>query len=393
MGTLTTSRGSEPAKKSLRARTFGLLSSAPPTQCGLATFSTALGKSLVRQGAAVGVVRVLDAPEAYSATDLPLIGELMASDPSSSNRVVRALNRCDAVFVQHEYGLYGGRDGSDILEVLERVHVPVIATLHTVLAAPTANQRWVLNEVLRIADAVIVMTDGAEVILRSTYDVGATTVSMIPHGAAVGPPSTPIAHGARPTFLTWGLIGPGKGIQWVIDALVSLRDLDPAPLYVVAGQTHPKVLAREGDAYRESLVERVARNDVGDLVEFDNSYRDLSSLTDLIASADAVILPYDSKDQATSGVLVDAVAAGKPVIATAFPHAIELLSDGAGIVIAQGDVAALSEAMRRVASNPAATAEMSARAAQLAPGLSWDAVGRQYRGVAARLLDRVKIVA
>jgi polysaccharide biosynthesis protein PslF len=393
MGSLTTSRTTDHPSGSSRTITFGLLSSAPPTQCGLATFSTALGLSLVRQGAHVGVVRVLDAPEGPTTSALPVIGELVATDPTSIARVVNVLNAYDAVFVQHEYGLYGGRDGADVLKVLERLHVPVVVTLHTVLSAPTAHQRWVLNAVIRSADAVVVMTDKAEVILRDHYDVGTTQVSVIPHGAAIGLPATPIAHGARPTMLTWGLIGPGKGIQWVIDALMSLRDLDPAPLYVIAGQTHPKVFARDGDAYRESLVARVARNGVANMVEFDNSYRDLGSLTDLIASADVVILPYDSKDQATSGVLVDAVAAGKPVIATAFPHAIELLSNGAGIVITQGDVAALSASIRRIVTDPQAAAAMSARAAQLAPGLSWDAVGRQYRGVAARLLDRVRVVA
>lgn len=387
------SRGADPTKATPRAINFGLLSSSPPTQCGLATFSTALGKSLVRQGAGVGVVRVLDVPEEPSTSVLPLIGELVASDPSSIRRVVRALNQCDAVFVQHEYGLYGGRDGSDILQVLDRLRGPVVVTLHTVLSAPSAHQRWVLNAVMRRADAIVVMTDKAEVILRATYDVGTTVVTVIPHGAAIGPATSSQAPGARPTLLTWGLIGPGKGIQWVIDALASLGDLDPTPLYIIAGQTHPKVLARDGDAYRQSLIERVARNGVGDMVEFDNSYRELSSLTELIASADVVILPYDSKDQATSGVLVDAVAAGKPVIATAFPHAIELLSGGAGIVIQQGDVAALSGAIRRVVTDPKAAADMGAHAARLAPGHSWDAVGRQYRVLATALLHQVRVVA
>ncbi len=194
-------------------------------------------------------------------------------------------------------------------------------------------------------------------------------------------------------MLTWGLIGPGKGIQHVIDALAELKDLDPAPIYVIAGQTHPKVLAYEGDVYRQSLIRRVAEKGVGQMVHFDNSYRNLSSLGELIGEADVVILPYDSRDQATSGVLVDAVAAGRPVISTAFPHAVELLGTGAGLIVAHEDPRAMGEAIRRVVTDARLAADMAAEARRIAPGLSWDAVARQYRSLASRVLARVGAVA
>jgi polysaccharide biosynthesis protein PslF len=372
------------------ASTFGILSSAPPTPCGLATFSTALGRSLERQGVGVGIARVVDAPEGPPTPVLAHLGDLVASDPTSTSRVVDALNGCDAVFIQHEYGLYGGLDGSDVLRVLGGLEVPVVATLHTVLSRPTAHQRRVLNRVLRRADAVVVMTDKAETILRATNDVGGTPVWVIPHGAALGP-AAPRAPHERPVLLTWGLIGPGKGIQWVIDALVDLGDLDPAPLYVIAGRTHPKVLAHEGDVYRDSLIRRVDERGVGHMVHFDNSYRTLESLSELISDSDVVVLPYDSRDQATSGVLVDAVAAGRPVVATAFPHAIELLSSGAGIVVDQGDVGALSAAIRRIVTDDRLAAAMGAEAHKIAPGLSWDAVGSQYLALANQLLRSARV--
>ncbi|MDE3065439.1 MAG: glycosyltransferase [Acidobacteriota bacterium] len=384
--------GGQGAAGDSRVTSFGFLSSAPPTPCGLATFSAALGSSLAQQGSRVGIVRVLDAPEGPSTSPVPVIADMVAGDRTSIERAVGALNECDVAFVQHEYGLYGGPDGSDVLQVISGLAVPVVVTLHTILSKPTPHQRRVLNRVIDRADAVVVMTDRAETILRATNDVGDPPVAVIPHGAAVSPPSPRAPH-ERPVVLTWGLIGPGKGIQWVIDALVDLRDVEPAPLYVIAGQTHPKVLAHEGDAYRESLVRRVAENSVGHMVRFDNSYRELAALNELIASADVVVLPYDSRDQATSGVLVDAVAAGRPVIATAFPHAIELLGSGAGIVVEQGDVPALSDAIRRVVTDADAAAQMSAEAAKIAPGLSWDAVGRQYHALAGRLLHRAKVVA
>ena len=153
-------------------------------------------------------------------------------------------------------------------------------------------------------------------------------------------------------LLTWGLLGPGKGIEWAIDAMAMLDDVRPRPAYLVAGATHPKVRARDGEAYREMLVRRSWRTGAARAVSFDDSYRDLPALTRLIGASDLVILPYDSDDQVTSGVLVDAVASGRPVIATAFPHAVELLGGGAGVVVPQRDAAAIADVVRGVVDHP-----------------------------------------
>ena len=371
---------------------IGFLSSAPPTPCGIATFTSALGEVLTKRSFDVTVVRVLDEPESAE-SDPAVIGELIGSDPSTIGGAVRALNECDLAIIQHEYGLYGGSDGSDVLEVLGALKVPSIAVLHTVLSHPSPHQVEVLNAVIRRSSAVVVMTASAEATLRSVNDVGTTPLSVIAHGAALGRPTSHGLDGARPLLLTWGLLGPGKGVQWVIDALISLRDLQPQPHYLIAGRTHPKVLAHQGDLYRESLEQRVVANGVQNLVEFDNSYRDLPSLNLLIESATVVLLPYDSHDQATSGVLVDAIAAGRPVIATAFPHAVELLSTGAGIVVPHGDVDALSIALRRTLTEPGLLEEMTSEARRLAPGLGWGGVAVQYQELINRILQRVTIEA
>lgn len=365
---------------------YGFLSSAPPTPCGLATFTAALGSTLTDLGAEVSLVQVLDTPEAASTSRLPVIGQLVASDPSSIERATAALNSCDVVVIQHEYGLYGGRDGDDVLKVIDGLYVPRIAILHTVLTKPTSHQLEVLNAVIEGVDVVVVMTRGAATTLSRLYDVGRTPVEVIPHGARVNSSLYVRRGSARPKILTWGLIGPGKGIEWVIDAMVGLKDLRPRPVYVVAGRTHPKVLAHQGDGYRRSLIQRVATNGVGEMVQFDNSYRDLSSLNRLIESADVVVLPYDSMDQATSGVLVDAIAAGRPVVATDFPHATELLATGAGITVAHKDAAALTRALRRVLSDTKVAADMAREARLLASGLSWRAVAVQFQATADRLL-------
>ena len=374
-----------------RGVTYGILSSAPPTPCGIATFSTALGHALTRQGIKVRLVRVLDTPDLQSASPFDVAGELIANEPGSLEGAVRALNSCSAAVIQHEYGLFGGADGSDVIRVLDGLFVPVVAILHTVLQSPTQHQLEVLNSLIGRVDRVVVMTSAAEETLRRVNDVGSTIVEVIPHGAAVFGHHKPARRTSAPLLLTWGLIGPGKGIEWMIDALVGLRDLRPQPHYVVAGRTHPKVFAREGDVYRRSLEARARFNGVEGMVTFDNSYRDLDSLGALIGSADVVVLPYDSSDQATSGVLVDAIAAGRPVIATDFPHSRELLASGAGLVVAHRDPDALARALRRVLTDARLAGSMAAEARSIAPSLGWDHVAQQYRGLVTRISPRLSV--
>jgi glycosyltransferase involved in cell wall biosynthesis len=188
-------------------------------------------------------------------------------------------------------------------------------------------------------------------------------------------------------------LGPGKGIEWVIEAMVDLVDLLPTPRYVIAGRTHPKVLAREGERYREGLILKVDDLGLSQIVSFDNSYRDLLSLTTLIASADVVVLPYDSKDQATSGVLVDAIAAGRPVVATSFPHANELLGSGAGIIVNRKDAHAIASALREIISDPDLADRMAREARRLAEGLSWESVAKQYIAMNEVLFKRLDVPA
>lgn len=363
-----------------------MLTTFPPTECGIATFSAALTSGLVAAGATVDVVRLGARPPVED----PSVAAAWEGDRAGTAAAVAALNRTDVVVVQHEYGIYPGPDGDGVLDVLAGVRVPVIVVAHTVLARPTAGQRRVLEAVCAAADAVVVMTDRGRKRLVEDYDVDPRRITTIPHGAAVLlTPRAPRPPGGDrpPRLLTWGLLGPGKGIEWAVDAMAQLTDLRPAPTYLVAGATHPKVVARHGEAYREALVARATRAGLAEVVAFDDTYRDLAALTRLIATADLVVLPYDSPDQVTSGVLVDAVAAGRPVVSTAFPHAVELLATGAGIVVPQRDPAALAAAVRRVLTDPDLAATMAAEARRLAPALSWEAVSLQYAELGGRLLD------
>lgn len=376
-----------------RPVSYGILSSGAPTVCGLATFTAALGRELERKGNVVSLVRVLDEEEVPSSSRIPIIANLIGSDRRTVETAARALNQCGVAIVLHEYGLYGGADGDDVVRVLHLLEVPIIAVLHTVLAKPTPHQREVLNEVINSVDAVVVMTRSAERTLREVFVVGTTPVSVIPHGATVTASRGEREEKDRPVILTWGLLGSGKGIEWVIDAMATLKDLVPRPLYVIAGRTHPKVLAREGETYRQKLMDRVIDNGVSELVHFDNTYRDPLSLTSLIEGADVVVLPYDSKDQATSGVLVDAIAAGRPVVATAFPHAIELLASGAGRIVDREDSQSLGRTLREILTNSTVAGEMKHEAQRLALGLSWESVALQYLELNEFMLKRSDVPA
>ena len=353
---------------------FGILSTYPPTPCGLATFTAALANGLTANGAAVSVVRISDGPPSAST---PVIGELVNGSPASVAACAELLNRSDVAVIQHEYGIYGGVDGDEVVDIIEGLRVPSIVIAHTILKDPTPHQRSVLEAVAALADQVVVMSEAAAQRLCRDFDVDRRKVKTVPHGATI-PTNTTVMRGGRPTLLTWGLLGPGKGIERVIEAMGSLNDLPGRPRYLVAGRTHPKVLAADGEAYRDARTEQARRSGVADSVCFDAGYRSVSTLTALVQSAAVVVLPYDSTDQVTSGVLVDAIASGRPVVATAFPHAVELLNSGAGIVVGHDDPDALASALRRILTQPRLAGAMAAEARRLAPEMAWPVVAGAY---------------
>ena len=365
-----------------RTRTYAMVSTYPPTQCGIATFAAALSGGLYEYGDDVGIVRVGADGEAPAKI---VIAELNGQDQLEMIDAMDALNRADVVIVQHEYGIYDGPDGDSIVEVLEGIDRPTIVVAHTVLEHPTPHQRSVLEAVVRAADAVVVMTEAGRVRLCTSFDVDARKISVIPHGAAVSDALRLEDSKERPRLLTWGLLGPGKGIEWAIDALAMVDDIRPKPLYIVAGKTHPKVKEYEGDVYRDMLMQRAKDRRVD--VVFDDKYRTVPALSQLISESTMVILPYDSPDQVTSGVLVDAIAAGRPVIATAFPHAVELLSSGAGIVVPRRDPEALADAIRTALTTPGLVRAMASEARRLAPELAWPAIAARYAALGEELLD------
>jgi polysaccharide biosynthesis protein PslF len=364
---------------------IGFLSTYPPTPCGLATFTSSLRSQLLAGGSQSAVVRVVDQPD--RTVGLGVVGHLVRGSVTAQVKAAKVLDRFDVAVVQHEFGIYGGMDGDEVLGVLDRLTVPAIVVAHTVLKRPARHQREVFHRVASRATAIVAMTISAHRRLIDTYHIDPGKVEVIPHGAVTaGRTGRSRVRFGPATILTWGLLGPSKGIEAVIDVLPMLRGLDRQPLYRVVGRTHPEVLRRDGEAYRRRLVARAAARGVADLVVFEGGYLDAAALHEVVAQADVVVLPYKSREQVTSGVLVEAMAAGKPVVATAFPHAVELLGMGGGLVVPHGDPEALTRALRRVLVEPGLTATMAERSSRIAAEVQWSEVAARYRHLADSII-------
>jgi len=368
-------------------RSVVLVGTYPPTACGLATFTSNLRSVIAAPGSGwtAHVVRRVDSPGAP--LHEPVIEEWVTGDDCSLSRALDAVLPYDALLLQHEYGIYGGPDGADVVRFVDELKIPLIAGLHTALRDPSPNQRRILDRILEVAAVTVVQSNAARRRLLDVHGLDPSRVVVIPHGAAANFDG-PVPDGySGPVVLTWGLLSPGKGIEHGIRALAALGDRRPAATYVVAGQTHPKVRAARGECYREELRVLAGELGVADRVHFDDEYRDWGSLRALVRRADVVLLPYDSRDQVSSGVLVEALASGKPVVATRFPHAEELLARGAGVLVPHGDSGAMAEALAGILYEPGTADAMAAAARREAVPLLWPAVGSAYRSLIGGLVE------
>ncbi len=365
-----------------------LVGTHPPTACGLATYTSNLRLAIHDPSTRLDawVVRLLEEWEPEVSPHVS--ARWIAGDSWSLACSLEALAAMDAVIVQHEFGIYPGPDGVGVLDLVDGVSVPIITVLHTAPIEPTLNQRFIVNRLLDRSSSVVVHSTAARQRIVGAYDADPEAVTVIPHGATgnFGPGRTTTP--GVPTILTWGLLGPGKGIERGIDAVARLRQRGDEVNYVIAGQTHPKVLAGEGEKYRQFLVDYARSLGVADQVQFDPEYRTWASLRSLVRSADIVLIPYDTRDQVSSGVLVEALASGKPIIATAFPHAIELLSNGAGVLVPHGDSDAMANEINSILSSPLTRDRLESSARDMAASMLWPVVGAAFRGLVDQVVER-----
>ena len=368
---------------------FGFVSTYPPTRCGIATFNQSLVKAISNLNShSTSVYRLVESSndDDFRGSTPEVVANIVSGDEASMRTALRKLNTKDIAVIEHEFGIYGGDDGQEVIDILDNLRIPSLTILHTVLSNPTWHQREVMTDICRKSTAIVTMSESARDLLLTEYFVDPVKIYTIPHGA----PNFPIVRNRNsdnpPMILTWGLIGPGKGIEWGIEAMTYLRDIIPMPRYVVAGRTTPKVLEREGEAYREYLQTRIRELGLENCVELRPEYLSEKTLAEFSPPASVVLLPYDSTQQVTSGVLIEAVAARRPVVATDFPHATELLAQGVGILVPHHDPEAIASAIRKILSNPDLAQDMSQRAAHMAPRLLWPAVATRYVQLAKSLI-------
>lgn len=368
------------------------VSSYPPTQCGIATFTRSLLLALAQvrgSAAGLGVARVRSRDDDSISLDPEVAVEVSADSRSWPMEVARAETSFDVVWVQHEFGIFGRDSGRRVLELCEVSDRPLIATLHTVLLEPTRTEREIVERVAWRCEQLVLMSQAARERLLSTHDVDPGKVTVIQHGAYEYRRIRIRNRQARPVIATWGLLGPGKGLEWGIRAMAHLRHLQPLPRYHIQGATHPNVLSTEGEAYRDHLARLASKLGVTDMVTMSSDYLSPEQLARLMEDIDVVLLPYDSRIQVTSGVLVEALAAGLPVVATSFPHAIELLSEGAGRVVPHENPKAIAAALENLLTRPRAMRAAAMAARRIAPGLRWSSVARACELAANQAVAKV----
>ena len=372
-----------------------------PRRCGIATYTRDLRCAVAAHLPDVGcpVVTMHDGPgrRAYPAE----VGfECADHDPAAYRRAAEFINllEADVVALQHEYGIFGGPAGSHVLDLLEQLRVPVHTTLHTVLARPSPEQREVLAAVIRLSARIAVMTDRGRTLLHELYGVPADRVDVIPHGIPDVEFVDPRIHkqrfglADRHVLLTFGLLSPGKGIEQAITALPAIVARHPDTVYVVLGATHPQLVRREGERYRESLLQLATSLGVERHVVFHDRYVELPELLTFLGAADVYLTPYLHEDQITSGTLAYAFGCGKAVVSTPYWHARELLADGRGVLVPFRDPAAIAAGVADLLDDHARRHAMCQRAHLLGRDMTWPRIAARYAEAfrRARLAAAVK---
>jgi len=302
-------------------------------------------------------------------------------------RTARMLGRLDVdvVLLQHEFGIFGGRDGEYVLSFAQELAQPLVVTLHTVLSEPTPHQHEVLTELCAEAELVIVMTDTALRLLVESGTCSEEKVRVVPHGApariaerAAGGlrarRSTSPAVNDPFRLSTFGLISPGKGLETVLEALPEMLERHPEIVYTIAGRTHPDVSRREGERYRLMLERRVLELELGDHVEFDDRFLSIDELSDLLAATDVFLTPYGNREQIASGALTFAIAAGCAVVSTPYWYAQDMLASGAGLLVPFRDPEALANAVCSYIDRPDTLMAARSEAQRIGSTLAWPAV-------------------
>ena len=384
------------APRPLRPVKIAVIGNHLPRQCGIATFTTDLcdAISAVYGAAQLSVVAVNDGQSSYAYPERVRF-EIREGDLSSYRAAADFLNASDVdlVCLQHEFGIFGGKSGSHIMDLLKNLQMPVITTLHTVLREPNLDQRAVMHRIAARSERLIVMSQYSSRVLQEVFSVPAEKIDLIPHGIPDLPFEKPdlykdrfSCHG-KSVLLTFGLLSPNKGFENVIQAMPSILTSHSNAVYMIAGATHPQIRAREGDRYRLELQALAKKHGVERQVLFVNRFVAPEEMAALVGAADIYITPYCHEAQAVSGTLAYALGAGKAIISTPYWHAAEVLDHGRGILVPFESPVAIAKATITLLDDDEARQTMRKRAYLYARPMVWKQVAQSY--MAAILRARV----
>lgn len=384
-GSDTSEAGAMVCPKSV-APHIALIGGFTPRRCGIATFTADMYSSVTAAFPDAIVDVYAMAPAANDiAFVAPVKCVIVEGDANSFTAAAAAIEASDAdvVWLQHEFGLFGGHAGDKILELIDRIAAPLIVTLHTVMPDPDADQLRVMRRLVARASKLIIMSDRAAVLLKNVFGAGTDQIVLIPHGV----PDRPFGRSeqfkaalgfkGRQLLMTFGLLSPGKGIETVIAALPQIVAKHPDVLYCIVGATHPNLLSQDGEAYRESLQALAKGLRVEAHVHWIDAFLATDALLDLIEAADIYVTPYHGVNQATSGTLSYAVALGKAVVSTPYAHAAELLADDHGVLVPFHDSASLASEIGELLDAPDRLRAMQIRAYTRGRSMIWPVFAAQ----------------
>ncbi len=372
------------------ATRIALIGGFTPRRCGIATFTADIYQSLKAATADLTVdVYAMTPATGHTRFDPPVRAAIVDADPGSYVLAADAINAScpDVVWLQHEFGLFGGPAGDMVLELIDRIAAPLMVTLHTVVPDPDPAQARVMERLVARAAKLIVMSERSCVLLRSVYGADPQQITVIPHGVPDRPFGRSVqfkdkfGFAERQVVMTFGLLSPGKGIEAVVRALPAIAAEHPGLLYCIVGATHPNLIAREGEAYRSGLQQLVADLGMEDHVHWIDAFVETSELLDLIEAADVYITPYPGAAQSTSGTLAYAVALGKAVVSTPYVHALELLDDDHGVLVPFGDSTAIAAQIGALLDDPVRLHGLQRRAYDRGRAMIWPAFAAQCLGV------------
>ncbi len=366
------------------------VSTYPPEQCGLATFTCDLADAVDEAaGGPVSGVYAIQKTESLLLYDGRVVDAISNEREGAYLNAAAAANSSDfdLVSIQHEYGLYAGDWGESILDFAEKVDKPVVTTLHTLCPDPQPKARHIVERLVRKSKCVVVMAELGRQLLKERYGVPTDHVVMIPHGV----PQVHFSHRAllkrrlglqgKTVISTFGLINPGKGLEYAIEALPEVLDRHPDTIYLIAGRTHPAVKAHSGESYREGLKALAEKLGVKSSLVFIDRYMKLEELLCCIQASDVYVTPYVGRDQVTSGTLAYAMACGKAIVSTPYLYAEEALGEGRGLFAEFRDSSSIADGILKVLERPTLKEELEFRTYRYAQEMVWPVVGKRYLSV------------